>query len=739
MTEHLQGLLPTHVAHLRASGLTDDTIAAAGIYSETDPRKVCSLLGRRKAFSSFAPAIIFPFKTATGSNGYYRARPDTPRRDRNDRPIKYESPVELPNQIYLPPGVAQYLADPKQELLITEGEKKALAATQEGFPCIGLVGVYGYVVKGHKRLIPEMESIAWQGREVRIVFDSPDIVTNKDVQAAAALLAKLLADQGAKVRCPHLPDGPPGEDGKPTKVGLDDFISGRGANAKRDLRKLLDNADEPPAINPADLKEKAANADPAGEALAFLKLTEQDGVRRLIFWRGEFYFWSVGRYSPLQLSEVRAKLITSLNQWFSFVTTGVVTNILEQVKAQALLSARVKAPAWLEEPPQSWKPADVIAARNGLISLPAFAAGEDYLCPATPRFLSTSALDYEFSADALPPARWLEFLAQLWADDQASIDTLQEWFGYCLTADTRQQKILLIVGPKRSGKGTIARVLSAVIGHDNTAGPTLSGLASQFGLWPLLDKSVAIIADARLSGRTDQAIVVERLLSISGEDATTVDRKCMEPIKNVTLPTRLMILTNELPRLGDSSGALAGRFIVLKLTKSFFGKEDIALTDALLTERPGILLWAIEGWQRLLARGHFVQPAAGEELSEQMEEISSPVGEFVRECCILDPTESVTVHDLYCGWCWWCDRTGRKPGSEQIFGRDLSAAMPQIKRCRPRDSSGACGRVRAYLGIDLTASVADTIRRIGGFGPRGPRPNPEDAMVSERNVNDQEF
>jgi putative DNA primase/helicase len=46
------------------------------------------------------------------------------------------------------------------------------------------------------------------------------------------------------------------------------------------------------------------------------------------------------------------------------------------------------------------------------------------------------------------------------ADDVEAIETLQEWCGYCLTTDTRQQKIFLVVGPKRSGKGTIARVLT---------------------------------------------------------------------------------------------------------------------------------------------------------------------------------------------------------------------------------------------------------------------------------------
>jgi hypothetical protein len=66
-----------------------------------------------------------------------------------------------------------------------------------------------------------------------------------------------------------------------------------------------------------------------------------------------------------------------------------------------------------------------------------------------------------------------------------------------------------------------------------------------------------------------------------------------------------MMLTNELPRLLDNSGALANRFIVLVLERSFYGREDPALANRLLGELPGILNWAMEGYRRLRARGHF--------------------------------------------------------------------------------------------------------------------------------------
>ena len=100
------------------------------------------------------------------------------------------------------------------------------------------------------------------------------------------------------------------------------------------------------------------------------------------------------------------------------------------------------------------------------------------------------------------------------------------------------------------------------------------------------------------------ATVVERLLTISGEDAVSIDRKYMSAV-TMKLPTRFMFLTNEFPRFSDASGALAGRFVILRLIESFYGREH-GLTKRLLNELPGILNWAIEGWKRLHERGHFV-------------------------------------------------------------------------------------------------------------------------------------
>jgi len=160
-----------------------------------------------------------------------------------------------------------------------------------------------------------------------------------------------------------------------------------------------------------------------------------------------------------------------------------------------------------------------------------------------------------------------------------------------------------------------------------------------------------------------------------------------------------MILSNELPRVSDTSGALAGRMIVLRLTESFFGREDETLTDKLLAELPGILLWAIEGWHRLWQRRRFTQPISAEELVTAMSDLASPVGAFVQEYCIVGPGKQVAVDDIYAAWKDWCQANGRREaGTAQSFGRDLHAVAPSLKKTQPREGYD---RYRAYEGIGL--------------------------------------
>ena len=241
-------------------------------------------------------------------------------------------------------------------------------------------------------------------------------------------------------------------------------------------------------------------------------------------------------------------------------TKSKVDNVLDALRAVCNLPASCAPPCWLQDDP-GLDPFEVVACHNGLLHIPT-----RELLPPTPAFFTLHGLDFAVDPHAPPPVHWLRFLDDLWPADQASRDTLQEWIGYCLTPRTHLQKICLLVGPKRSGKSTIGRVMRRLLGERHVSGPTLANISEQFGLSILIGKTVAIIADARISGRTDTAVLTERLLSISGEDTLSIPRKFL-PDWNGKLTTRFLLMTNELPRIEDASGALASRFLVLTLQR----------------------------------------------------------------------------------------------------------------------------------------------------------------------------
>ena len=429
---------------------------------------------------------------------------------------------------------------------------------------------------------------------------------------------------------------------------------------------------------------------------------------------GQFYRWDGTCWPSVEDPILRSELYRWFeSKWYKsgdgkkpFAPTArKIGDLLDATKAITIISTKQETPCWLGE---SNHPADeVISCQNGLVHWPTRTMSEH-----RPAYYVHHSVPFAFDPDAPPPERWLAFLDALWPDDPTTINALQEMFGYLVSGDTKQQKMFLLVGPKHGGKGTIGRVLSRMIGRHNVAGPTLASLGRNFGLQDLIGKPVAVISDARLGSKSDSSLIAERLLSISGEDLQNVDRKYLPPWSGYML-TRFVVLTNELPRFTDSSGALASRFVVLMLDKSFYGQENPALTEELCTELPGIFNWSLDGLQKLRARGRFEQPTSSADAIREMEDLASPVGAFLRDKCRFRHDLEIAVEALYKAYRQWCEDNGRPASNSATFGRDLRAAKPGLKVVRHRPS-----RDRYYDGVDLgtlwtddevsTASTGDT-------------------------------
>jgi putative DNA primase/helicase len=621
-------------------------------------------------------------------------------------------------------------ADPAALLLVVEGEKDSDKLRALGFIATTNAGGAGKWKPAYSEPL--------RGRNVVILPDNDDVGREHAQQVARSLQGK--AATAKVVELPGLPDHGDVSDwlaGGGTQEALLGLIEAAPLWSKPlPIPSVNGNGRHGPPIEPQvdddGVQPHEAPDDPHRLARLYLDshCKHPDGLT-LRVWQGEFLHWH-GSYRGVAEKEINAALnglakeefdrlnVAEIRAWADRgerdeqgrsspkpvarkVSASLVGNINQALASYATIKGDVRQPSWLSG--ASPFPADeILPTRNALVHLPRFIAGEgeSAIRPPTPAFFSPYHLDYDFHIRAPEPCNWFKFLCSIWLGDPESIATLREWFGLMLTPDTSHQKIAMLIGPKRSGKGTIARVLRAMIGPENLANPTLASLGTNFGLAPLIGKPAAVITDARLSGRTDVAQVVERLLSISGEDGQTIDRKHREAV-TVKLATRFTVISNELPRFTDSSGALASRMIVFRLQESFYGREDRGLERKLLAELPGILLWSIEGWKRLRDRGHFIQPESGKPLVEELEELASPVGMFVKELCEVAPGESVPVKNLFSAWQDWCKEKKREHvGDESSFSRNLRAVVPSLAT-KPGKKDGVY--FREFHGIRLNLSI----------------------------------
>ena len=106
-------------------------------------------------------------------------------------------------------------------------------------------------------------------------------------------------------------------------------------------------------------------------------------------------------------------------------------------------------------------------------------------------------------------------------------------------------------------------------------------------------------------------------------------------------------MSNELPDMKDSSGAISKRYLVLTLRKTWLGKEDTSLFSRLKEELPGILLWALQGLVRLERRGYFLQPTSSSQAVEELEAMTSPIKAFISEKCEITPQGRTPIVNLF--------------------------------------------------------------------------------------------
>jgi putative DNA primase/helicase len=370
----------------------------------------------------------------------------------------------------------------------------------------------------------------------------------------------------------------------------------------------------------------------------------------------------------------------------------------------------LRAPAWRDGGKGEYAeldPRNMISLKNGLLDI---TTRKIYL--ATPQFFTFTGLPlaYDFAAKA---ERWLSFLDEVTDHRQPLVDLLQEMFGYLLSGATRKQKMFFLMGDPGAGKGTILRILTALIGELNTCHPSIEGLGDRFGLLDLIGKSVAQITDLDSDAtKATMSTAATAINAISGEDGITVRRHNIGPW-NGRLGVRIVMAGNGLPDFGKHMNAMRRRLLVIPFDVSFEKRADENLTDKLELELAGILNWGLDGLDRLNAQGAFTEPEVSLEIKRRLLRKSNPLHGFIEENCELVPgaTDKAVLYHSYKDYC--AENGVRNVLAYNNFAEDLKR-LYKIKGSRRRPYPGAPDdeRIPCFPGIRLAAAIAAKVYKL---------------------------
>ena len=560
-------------------------------------------------------------------------------------------------------------------LFLTEGEKDADALQKIGL--LGTTNIEG-ALKWNDRYTETL-----RGADVVVIADKDDVGRKHSNMVAGKLYGT-----AASVKVIELPD----RNGKTVKDTADWIAAG---GTREELLKLAADVEKYSGEN------KSVILDARDYMAMAVSCLETDSYPHLKRYRECWYVYEDGCYREVPDENLKGGVRRFLEKAILFSADGnvvkpsqrIVTETTEALKSICILPQTIEPPCWLKKGMPD--PKCLISFKNGLLDLET-----DVLQPHSPDLFSMNCLQHDYDPSA-GCSEWLKFIKEVSHAEEDWEAALQLWFGYNLVPDTSQQKMMLFVGPPRSGKGITCRILQAVLGKHNYVNPTLHSLGSSFGLAPLMGKLAAICPDAHVGRGTDAVMVMEQLKGIIGEDSVSINRKYKVPV-NVKLTARFTASVNELPSFPDASGSMKARIIVLPFRDSHEGKEDRGLFDRLATEVSGISNWAMAGLKELQETGSLIQPESGMEIIEDFAALSSPVLSFVTDWCVINEEETVTCSDLYGAWSGWCEKNGHKRSSRNRFGVSLKAAFPQIERVREY-SDGT--RPWTYKGIGLNTSA----------------------------------
>lgn len=272
----------------------------------------------------------------------------------------------------------------------------------------------------------------------------------------------------------------------------------------------------------------------------------------------------------------------------------------------------------------------------------------------SPDTLSTVQLGVSWDPAATCP-EFDKWLAQVVPAD--CIELVWELLAYLCYSGNPLHVAVLLLGGGRNGKGTLLRVIDALLGKANITSVSLHDLVNtRFRTAQLFGKLANIAGDIDAHYIENTAI----FKAITGGDLVQGEHKGRDPF-DFTPWAVPVFSANTVPPSADTTAGYMSRWLVIPFPNSFAGREDRTIEPRLHAELPGILAKALRKLPVLLNRGRFALGDSATEAKAEFTRRVDQVRHWLHESCELGDYPAVSRTDLYQAYKRVVSRDGGKP------------------------------------------------------------------------------
>ena len=406
--------------------------------------------------------------------------------------------------------------------------------------------------------------------------------------------------------------------------------------------------------------KKAQNTYPAwydGKNINEYRFCECFLEENRLLYTEDTFFGIEGRIS--RIDDIKALILNEIKDYCSVFISRKIDSIMNLLKICSSVD---------DFPPE----ADKIHFKNGT-----YFVGNKEFRPDKDKIVRFR-LYIEYNQNAPNPLTWLNYLNDLFYPED--IPTIQEFLGYCLIPTTKAQKALVIKGKGGEGKSQMGYVIKKLFGSYSKDGSIAKVSEDRFARADLEGILLMIDDDLKMEG-LKQTDYIKKI--ITSQDKKDLERKGKQSYQGYIYSRIIAFSNGDLIALYDrSNGFFRRQLVITTKDRSPERVDDPFIAEKMCKELDGILVWQIEGLDRLIANNYvFTESERTKANREAVKSNSCNAIEFMDSDGFIrfNPEGSITAKELYVIYCSWCTENAFEPMKQRSFSNFIGEHLDSYK------------------------------------------------------------